>query len=593
MAYLRCSDPIRKTTQDFPLRKPLISIGRKQGNDVVLEDTTIAATHANLIRNKDKSYTLSVVQRGNEVYVNGRLERSARLTKGDRALIGRFELTLMDGEPAAKEPEGGSGGLGVKALEQLVEFSSQLMKETSPETLFKTLLEAVVSMTRAEKGFVIFFKDGGRHLAASHNVGKETLDISRVSDTIIDRVIARRRPVIVSDAMADRTFGRSRSVVDLKVSSVMCVPLLYRNDLLGVLYLGNDAVTGLFTESDLKVLSVWGTQASMLVHNALMLNELKISNRNLRDQLRRSSQGDIIGSCAPMKELFRMVRRLAPTDLSVLVLGETGTGKELVARELHRLSERVKGPFISINCGAIPENLLESELFGHKKGSFTGAVSDKMGKFEAASGGTIFLDEIGEMPMNLQVKLLRVLQERAIEPVGSLTPRSVDIRVISATNKDLDAEIKEGNFREDLYYRLAEVTTNLPPLRDRGDDIHQIARFFLNKYADQYDSKVKGFTNEAIRGLLNYYWPGNVRQLESRVKRAVIMSDRALLNPDDMGIPTGTKRDIAPLEAATEEFKKNYIREVLELNNWNKAQTGRDLDVDPRTIFRYIEKFDA
>ncbi|MFT5681734.1 MAG: transcriptional regulator with GAF, ATPase, and Fis domain [Myxococcota bacterium] len=591
MAYLRCSDPIRKTTQDFPLRKPLISIGRKQGNDVVLEDATIAATHANLVRNKDKTYTISVVQRGNEVYINGKLERTAKISTGDRALIGRFELTLMDGEPAARVPEGGAG-LGVENLEQLVEFSSQLMKETSPETLFKTLLEAVVSMTRAEKGFVIFFKDGGRHLAASHNVGTETLDISRVSDTIIDRVIARRRPVIVSDAMADRTFGRSRSVVDLKVSSVMCVPLLYRNDLLGVLYLGNDAVTGLFTESNLKVLSVWGTQASMLVHNALMLNELKISNRNLRDQLRRSSQGDIIGSCAAMKELFRMVRRLAPTDLSVLVLGETGTGKELVARELHRLSDRVKGPFISINCGAIPENLLESELFGHKKGSFTGAVSDKLGKFEAANGGTIFLDEIGEMPMNLQVKMLRVLQERVIEPVGELSPRPVDIRVISATNKDLDAEIKEGNFREDLYYRLAEVTVQLPPLRDRGDDIHQIARFFLNKYAEQYDSKVKGFTNEAIRGLLNYFWPGNVRQLESRIKRAVIMSDRALLNPDDMGIPTGTKRDIMPLEEATEAFKKNYIREVLELNNWNKAQTGRDLDVDPRTIFRYIEKFE-
>lgn len=594
MAYLKCVDPIRKVSRDIPLRKALLTIGRKDGNDVVLEDTTIAATHANLVRNKDKTYTLSVMQRGNEVYVNGKLSRSARLSTGDRALIGRFELILMEGTPAAKEADGaGAGGLGVKALEQLVDFSSKLMKETGPETLFKTLLEAVVGMTRAEKGFVIFFKDGGRHLAASHNVGNETLDISRVSDTIIDRVIARRRPVIVSDAMADRTFGRSRSVVDLKVSSVMCVPLLYRNDLLGVLYLGNDAVTGLFTEPDLKVLSVWSTQASMLVHNALMLNELKISNRNLRDQLRRSSQGSIIGSCGPMKEVFRMIRRLAPTDLSVLVLGETGTGKELVAKELHRLSERSAGPFISINCGAIPENLLESELFGHKKGSFTGAVTDKIGKFEAAGGGTIFLDEIGEMPMSLQVKLLRVLQERSIERVGELKPRNVDIRVISATNKDLDNEIKEGNFREDLYYRLAEVTVKLPPLRERGDDIHQLARFFLNKFADQYDSKVKGFTNEAIRGLLNYFWPGNVRQLESRIKRAVIMSDRALLNPDDMGIPANTKRDIVPLEDATEAFKKNYIREVLELNNWNKAQTGRDLDVDPRTIFRYIEKFDS
>ena len=597
MSYLRCVDPIRKTSRDIPLRKPLVTIGRREGNDVVLEDATIAPTHANLVRGKDRAYTLSVTHRNNEVYINGRLTRTARITAGDKALIGRFELTLMDGQPEVASPSaaggagaGGGGASTVASLEKLVAFSAEMMKENSPEKLFKTLLESVVEMTRAEKGFVIVLKDGERHLAASHNVGEETLDLSRVSDTIVEQVITQRRAVIVSDAMSDRTFGRSRSVVDLKLSSVMCVPLLYRNDLLGVLYLGNDAITGLFTESDLEMLTVWATQASLIVHTALLLNELKVTNRNLRAQLQRSSQGDIIGSCQPMKDAFRMIRRLAPTDLSVLVLGETGTGKEMVAHELHRLSERGKGPFISINCGAIPENLLESELFGHKKGSFTGAVNDKIGKFEAADGGTIFLDEIGEMPMNLQVKLLRVLQERAIERVGELRPRPVDIRVVSATNKDLDEEIKEGNFREDLFYRLAEVTIKLPPLRDRGEDVQQLARFFLNKYAEQYSSKVRGFTNAGTVAMQNYYWPGNVRQMESRIKRAVIMTDRALLNPEDLGIKAGTKRDIQPLDAAAEEFKTRYIREALELNNWNKAQTARDLGVDPRTIFRYIEK---
>jgi transcriptional regulator with PAS, ATPase and Fis domain len=263
-----------------------------------------------------------------------------------------------------------------------------------------------------------------------------------------------------------------------------------------------------------------------------------------------------------------------------------------VAREVHRLSDRTGKPFISINCGAIPENLLESELFGHKKGSFTGAVTDKVGKFEAAKGGTLFLDEIGEMPMSLQVKLLRVLQERMIERVGELSPRKVDIRVVSATNKDLEEEIREGRFREDLYYRLNEISVNLPPLRDRGDDIQELARFFMSKYADQYGSKVRGFTNEAVRAMANYFWPGNVRQLENRVKKAVIMSDRALLNADDLGILAGTKRDIKALDEAAEDFKRTYIREALELNNWNKAQTARDLGVDPRTIFRYIEKME-
>jgi transcriptional regulator with PAS, ATPase and Fis domain len=293
-----------------------------------------------------------------------------------------------------------------------------------------------------------------------------------------------------------------------------------------------------------------------------------------------------------MKSIFRTIRKVAPTDLSVLVLGETGTGKELVARDIHRLSDRMRNPFVSINCGAIPENLLESELFGHKKGSFTGAMTDKVGKFESANGGSLFLDEIGEMPMPLQVKLLRVLQERCIERVGELKPRPVDIRVISATNKELEVEIREGRFREDLFYRLNEVALSLPPLRDRGDDIHEIARFFLNKYAEQYGSRVRGFSNPAIKAMANYFWPGNVRQLENRVKKAVIMTDRALLNPEDLGISSDNRRTIRPLDEAAEDFKKTYIREALELNNWNKAQTARDLDVDPRTIFRYIEKFE-
>ena len=238
------------------------------------------------------------------------------------------------------------------------------------------------------------------------------------------------------------------------------------------------------------------------------------------------------------------------------------------------------------------KTLAKRELFGHKKGSFTGAVSDKVGRFEAANGGTLFLDEIGEMPMPLQVKLLRVLQERVIERVGELSPRPVDIRVVSATNKDLEVEIREGRFREDLYYRLNEIAIQLPALRDRGEDIHELARFFLQRFADHYDSRARGFTNECVRSMLHYYWPGNVRQLENRMKKAVIMSDRALINSDDMGILSGTKREIKALDAATEGFKIQYIRDALELNNWNKAETARDLGVDPRTIFRYIEKFE-
>jgi transcriptional regulator with GAF, ATPase, and Fis domain len=589
MSFIRCHDPVRKTTRDIPLRKTVISIGRLDGNDIVLEDPSVGPTHANLLRTGD-TVSINGVDRSQEIYVNGRKQQTSKLSLGDRVLIGRFELELVEGQVEAAEAA--VGPASTETMQALVDFAAELMREESPEKLFALLLESVVRLTEAEKGFVIVLKNGERHLAAAHNVRDETMDLSRVSDSIIDQVIEHRRPLIVSDAMSDRKFGRSRSVVDLKLSSVMCVPLMFRNDLLGVLYLGNDAITGLFTTSDLSTLQIWAAQASVTVHAALMLDELKVTNRNLREQLRRSSQGDMIGNSSGMKAAFRLIRRVAPTDLSALVLGETGTGKELVARELHRLSPRSKGPFVSINCGAIPENLLESELFGHKKGAFTGAVADKIGKFENANEGTLFLDEIGEMPMNLQVKLLRVLQERVIERVGDLSPRPVDIRVVAATNKDLDSEIQSGRFREDLFYRLNEVSIDLPPLRDRGDDIHQIARYFLSKYAEQYNSKTRGFNNEAVRAMRNYFWPGNVRQLENRIKKAVIMTDRALLNADDLGIQAGDKREILPLSEAEERFKLGYIRETLELNNWNKAETARDLGVDPRTIFRYIEKFD-
>jgi len=586
--FLRYTDQTGNQ-KTFLLRKPIVSVGRAPGNDIVLQDPAVGPTHANLLT-KSGHVTITSVGRGNNLFVNGRRARSADLTPGDKVLIGRFELELAEGDPA--EEAGGIAADRIDAMEQLVNFSRKLMGEGSPDSLFTALLHAVVAVTGAEKGFVIVFRDGERQLTAGHNVGNERLDLSRVSDSIIDRVVKDRTPLIVSDAMADQRFGKAKSVVDLRLSSVMCVPLLYRNDLLGVLYLGNDSITALFTEDQLKLLEVFASQASMIVHNALMLNELKVSNRNLRDQLRSASQGDMIGSCAEMKQVFKILRRVAPTDISVLILGETGTGKELVAQELHRLSERNAKPFISINCGAIPEHLLESELFGHRKGSFTGAVNDKIGKFGAADGGTLFLDEIAEMPMNLQVKLLRVLQDRLIERVGDYEGKPIDIRVVAATNKDLQAEIAAGRFREDLYYRLNEVAIELPALRERGDDIIQIAQYLLNRYATQYTSKVRGFSNGCTKALKGYYWPGNVRQLENRVKKAIIMSDRALLQPEDLGLKPGDKRHVKSLAEAEEDFKKHYIREVLDLNNWNKAQTARDLDVDPRTVFRYIEKFD-
>src|SRR5438067_2303136 len=324
-----------------------------------------------------------------------------------------------------------------------------------------------------------------------------------------------------------------------------------------------------------------------------LLDELRADKKALLDRLDEHAYGDIIGACDAMRDIFRKIDKVAGTDISVLVTGETGTGKELIAREIHRRGPRKNGPFVAINCGAIPENLLESELFGHAKGAFTGAVAARPGRFQAASGGTLFLDEIGEMPVALQVKLLRALQERAVTRVGENKPEAVDIRVVAATNKDLDEEMKAGRFREDLYYRINVVHLHLPALRDRGEDAAMLAKWFLGRAVRELGSKVKGFSPQALVAIKRYRWPGNIRQLENRIKKAVVLADRPLISPDDLELRPEQLEPILPLAEARDEWQKRYINEVLERNGGNRTKTAKDLGVDPRTIFRHLERMEA
>jgi transcriptional regulator with PAS, ATPase and Fis domain len=291
-----------------------------------------------------------------------------------------------------------------------------------------------------------------------------------------------------------------------------------------------------------------------------------------------------------MKDIFRKIDKVAGTDISVLITGETGTGKELIARELHRRSSRSRGPLVVINCGAIPENLLESELFGHIRGAFTGAVNTRMGKFQAADKGTLFLDEIGEMPLQLQVKILRALQERVVVKVGDTRPEPVDIRVVAATNRKLEDEIKQGRFREDLYYRLNVVQLHLPPLRERGEDVITVARYLLQKHAREVGAKVKGFSNDALAAIRKGVWPGNIRQLENRLKRAVVLADRSTLTAEDLDMAASDLQPTVQLQEAKDRFERNYINEALARNGGNRTQTARELGVDPRTIFRHLER---
>jgi transcriptional regulator with GAF, ATPase, and Fis domain len=411
-----------------------------------------------------------------------------------------------------------------------------------------------------------------------------------ISDSIVRKVIETGRPVIVSDALNDSQFNTSESVLALRLSSVMCAPLVSQGHVQGVLYVGNDRVKGLFQRNQLDVLSIFASQASLIMQNAMLLSALRADKEKLVAELKDKRFGEIIGACPSMMEVFRKLQKVATTDISVLITGETGTGKELIAREIHRRSNRVSGPFVVINCGAIPENLIESELFGHVRGAFTGAVASRAGKFQAANGGTLFLDEIGELPLNLQVKLLRALQERVVFRVGDTKAEKVDIRVVAATNRVLEEEIRTGRFREDLYYRLNVVNIFLPPLRERGDDVIILAKALLSKHVEELGAHVHGFTPQALAAIKKSPWPGNIRQLENRIKKALVLCEKSLLSPEDLDLGKEAESPILPLEKAKEEFQRKYVLEVLERNNGNRTQTARDLGVDPRTIFRYLER---
>ena len=633
--------PSQGSPRTFVLYKHVSTIGRALGNDVAIPTPGIGETHAQIIFD-GRDFNVEAVGKETEIAINGKKTRRRRLVDRDRLLLGDAELqfSMFDEPvahraapggsrtPAADASAGGGGALPggahspgsetqlftttnqqLAGLRKLYEFSEKLMMMKNLDALLEAMLDAVIEVTGAEKGLILLMDDafsgeapaspsgtaavpGKPVIRASRNVKREAITdaAGTISDSIVRKVLETGKPLIVSDALTDTQFQTSESVMALKLSSIICAPLVSQGHVSGVLYCGNDRVKALFEKSQLDVLSIFASQASIILQNALLLNALRADKDRLSAELKDKRFGEIIGVCQSMMDVFRKLQKVATTDISVLITGETGTGKELIARELHRRSNRATGPFVVINCGAIPENLIESELFGHVKGAFTGAVASRPGKFQVADKGTLFLDEIGELPLNLQVKLLRALQEKIVFRVGDSKPEKVDIRVVAATNRVLEEEIRCGRFREDLYYRLNVVNLWLPPLRERGDDALIIAKALLSKYADEFKSQVQGFTPQALAAVKKHPWPGNIRQLENRIKKALVLCEKTLLSPEDLDLGKESESPTLPLEKAKEEFQRKYVLDVLERNNGNRTQTARDLGVDPRTIFRYLER---
>ena len=330
----------------------------------------------------------------------------------------------------------------------------------------------------------------------------------------------------------------------------------------------------------------------LLVDRAFNISELESENRRLQFQVNESPLDGIVAASEGMLAVCRMIEKVAPTDVTTLLLGESGTGKELLARALHRLSPRAENRFVAITCAAIPENLLESELFGHEKGAFTGAHKQSIGKVELANGGTLFLDEIGDMPMALQAKMLRFLQERVIERVGGRQEISVDVRVVCATNQNPQGLIKEGLFREDLYYRVSEITINIPPFRDREEGRLILARALLQKYCDKQKCAINGFSDDAVKAIEAYSWPGNVRELENKVKGAVIMADGKLVTAMDLGLAAGNEEDDSlNLREVRQRAESKAIRVALTRCYGNISKAAELLGITRPTLYDLLNKY--
>lgn len=328
----------------------------------------------------------------------------------------------------------------------------------------------------------------------------------------------------------------------------------------------------------------------LIVDRAYMLYELEEENRHLLEQYAKSPLDGIVGSSQKMLDVCRLVEKVGPSDATTLILGESGTGKELIARALHRLSSRHDKPFVALNCAAIPDNLLESELFGYERGAFTGAVKQTSGKIESAEGGTFFLDEIGDMPLSLQAKMLRFLQERVVERVGGRTPIEVDVRIICATHRDLEQLIKQEGFREDLYFRISEIVVDLPALRDREGDKLLLAQTFLDQLSEKNGRKFRGFTDDARAQLDAYEWPGNVREMENKIKRAVVLADGKRITADDLGFVQQKGSRQLNLRQAREDVERQLIERALRVHDNNVSHAAEALGISRPSLYNLVKK---
>ncbi|MFZ1080676.1 MAG: sigma-54-dependent Fis family transcriptional regulator [Candidatus Kryptoniota bacterium] len=471
----------------------------------------------------------------------------------------------------------------------LYEIAQNINSILDRQHLLEKVLEIAMTHLDAERGCIVMVNDlsgSGFDVVVSKNFDSEKdTSESIASSSVIGKVLKNGEPVLTFDALSDERFEASRSIMAQQILSIICVPLRLQDKTTGAIYLDSKKSRGKFNDETLKFLAVFGNLAAAAVENAQRYDNLRTENARLKNEVSSTILfPGIIGKSKIWKAALDLVQRVVDTAVSVLITGESGTGKELIARAIHSQGTRREMPFMAINCSAIPEQLLESELFGYKKGAFTGANADKKGLLEYAEGGTLFLDEVGDLSAALQAKLLRVLQDKEIRRLGGTDSKKIDIRILAATNKDLHEEIKKGNFREDLYFRLNVVEIHLPPLRDRTEDIPVLANHFMKEACETHGRNVKRINSEAMSRLLRHPWHGNVRELQNTVERAVVLSRGEELSEDDLKLHQHFGEEMLEKGETLEEFEKKLVEKTLAETGGNRTRTAEKLGVSLRWL---------
>lgn len=593
----------------FPLtdNEPF-SIGRAESNQLVISAIGVSRRHC-IISGENGAFQVKDLESYNGTFVNNQPVTETALKHGDSIRVGKTEILFLSEDEDFIPPhynfQFDNGALVTQSeivfgigqslektptdLNALAEFGQAVVNLKDSSKLQKRFLEIILEIIPAERSAILLFENDADEPFSVCVVNADKTGKMTVSRTVSQRVLSERIALLSND-LFDENLNKAESLIATSVASLLCVPLQI-GEKRGLIYLDSRIADTLFTENHLRQLTAISFLISAALAQQISIEELQ--NENARLQTEYEIETNLIGVSDEINKVFQLIKKVSPTDSNVLITGESGTGKEMAAQSIYRNSPRRDKPFIAINCATLNDNLLESDLFGHEKGAFTGAIAQKKGKFEIADGGTIFLDEIGELASHLQAKLLRFLQEREFERVGGNKIIKTDVRVIAATNRNLAEEVKNGTFREDLFFRINVINIKMPPLAERKSDIPFLAQHFVKKYSERLHRRVTGLSEKARKILMSYNWTGNVRELENIIERAIVLGTTDTIEPEDLPdeINTAGTQD-APdkpdLHQQLKAAKQKIILDAIEESGGNYSEAARRLGIHPNNLHRIV-----